>query len=228
MARAKTNHTQKQSEHIMNIRPEITDLSIDITTVTPHPRNIRQGDVGAICQSLESHGQYRPIVVQRSTGHVLAGNHTLAAARSLGWSQIAATYVECDDEHALRILIVDNRANDLATYDDTALSDLLQELAATDLGLDGTLFDGDALDTLIDKIASPLTLDMADAIGNLPTGDRQNATQMTFTLTLDQAEQVKDALAKSKKRHHFEDTDNLNSNGNGLWAICDEWQRQIT
>ena len=46
--------------------------------------------------------------------------------------------------------------------------------------------------------------------------------------TLVKAEQVKEALAKSKKRHHFEDTDNLNSNGNGLWAICDEWQRQIT
>ena len=136
----------------MNIRPEISDLSIEITAVTPHPRNIRQGDVGAICQSLAAHGQYRPIVVQRSTGHVLAGNHTLAAARSLGWSQIAATYVECDDEQALRILLVDNRANDLATYDDTALSDLLQELAATDLGLDGTLFDGDALDALISDI----------------------------------------------------------------------------
>jgi hypothetical protein len=133
----------------MNIRPEISDLSIEITAVTTHPRNIRQGDVGAICQSLAAHGQYRPIVVQRSTGHVLAGNHTLAAARSLGWSHIAATYVECDDEQALRILLVDNRANDLATYDDTALSDLLQELAATDLGLDGTLFDGDALDELI-------------------------------------------------------------------------------
>lgn len=136
----------------MNIRPEISDLSIEITAVTQHPRNIRQGDVGAICQSLAAHGQYRPIVVQRSTGHVLAGNHTLAAARSLGWSQIAATYVECDDEQALRILLVDNRANDLATYDDTALSDLLQELAATDLGLDGTLFDGDALDALISDI----------------------------------------------------------------------------
>jgi DNA modification methylase len=140
----------------MNIRPEISDLSIDITAVTPHPRNIRQGDVGAICQSLAAHGQYRPIVVQRSTGHVLAGNHTLAAARSLGWSQVAATYVECDDEQALRILLVDNRANDLATYDQSALSDLLQELAATDLGLDGTLFDGDALDDLIKDIGEPV------------------------------------------------------------------------
>jgi len=146
---AKTKPTKATT---MNIRPEISDLSTPIETLTTHPRNIRQGDIGAICQSLAAHGQYRPIVVQRSTGHILAGNHTYQAARSLGWSHIAATYVECDDEQALRILLVDNRANDLATYDDTALSELLQELAATDLGLDGTLFDGDALDTLISDI----------------------------------------------------------------------------
>lgn len=136
----------------MNIRPEISDLAVPLTELRTHPKNIRQGDIGAICQSLEAHGQYRPIVVQRSTGHILAGNHTYQAARSLGWSHVAATYVECDDEQALRILLVDNRANDLATYDDSALSELLKELAATDIGLTGTLYDGDALDTLINDI----------------------------------------------------------------------------
>ena len=67
----------------------------------------------------------------------------------MGWTEIAATFHDCDDDQALRILLVDNRANDLATYDDTALADLLQQIAATDLGLDGTLYDGDALDQLI-------------------------------------------------------------------------------
>jgi 1-aminocyclopropane-1-carboxylate deaminase/D-cysteine desulfhydrase-like pyridoxal-dependent ACC family enzyme len=136
----------------MNIRPEISDLSVPLDQLRTHPKNIRQGDIGAICTSLEAHGQYRPIVVQRSTGHILAGNHTYQAARSLGWSHVAATYVECDDEQALRILLVDNRANDLATYDDSALSELLRELAQTDIGLTGTLYDGDALDELITNI----------------------------------------------------------------------------
>jgi len=136
----------------MNIRPEISHLAVSIGDLSTHPRNIRHGDIGAICTSLASHGQYRPIVVQRSTGYILAGNHTYQAARSLGWSDIAVTHVECDDDQALRILLVDNRANDLATYDDSALSDLLKELAATDLGLDGTLYDGDALDDLIRDI----------------------------------------------------------------------------
>ena len=67
------------------IRDELTQLTIPINSIENHPRNIRQGDVGAISQSLKENGQYRPIVVQKSTGYVLAGNHTLKAAKALGW-----------------------------------------------------------------------------------------------------------------------------------------------
>ena len=98
----------------MNIREEIAPLAQPIDDFKTHPRNVRQGDVGAISESLKAHGQYRPIVVQRSTGYVLAGNHTFMAAKSLGWDKIAVTYVDCDEEQATRILLVDNRANDLA------------------------------------------------------------------------------------------------------------------
>jgi hypothetical protein len=34
---------------------EIETQTIDIDTVHPHPRNERQGDVGAISQSLQAH-----------------------------------------------------------------------------------------------------------------------------------------------------------------------------
>lgn len=131
------------------IREEIQHLAIGIDEVHPHPRNVRQGDVGAICESLKAHGQYRSIIYQKSTGRILAGNHTWKAAKSLGWPQIAATPVVCDDDQALRILLADNRANDLAAYDDNELIDLLKELAVTEQQLEGTLFDGDALDELI-------------------------------------------------------------------------------
>lgn len=133
----------------MNIRPEIQHLATPIDEITTHPKNVRQGDVGAISHSLVSHGQYRPIVVQKSTGNILAGNHTYLAAKALGWSSIAATFVDCDDEQALRILLVDNRTTDLATYDNGALIDLLKDLNSTAIGLDGTAFDGNDLDQLI-------------------------------------------------------------------------------
>lgn len=130
----------------------LAHLAISIDSIQPHPRNVRQGDVGAISESLKHHGQYRPIVVQKSTGHILAGNHTYKAARALKWKQIAATYVDVDDDQALRILLVDNRANDLAAYDDPALADILKQLMDTEERLEGTGFDPDDLEQLLRDI----------------------------------------------------------------------------
>ena len=122
---------------------------LKISALELHPQNARQGDVGAICQSLEAHGQYKPIVVQRSTMRVCAGNHTTQAAQALGWTEIDAVVLDVDDDQALRILLVDNRANDLATYDNSVLTDLLEHLVRSDYGLEGTGYDGDDLDEMI-------------------------------------------------------------------------------
>jgi hypothetical protein len=131
-----------------NIRHEILKLAQPIDSISTHARNVRQGDVGAIVQSLEAHGQYRPIVVHQETNQILAGNHTYLAARSLGWDKIAVTYVDCDDDTALRILLADNRANDLATYDDSSLAALLVDLSNYS-NLNGTLYEPSDLDDLL-------------------------------------------------------------------------------
>lgn len=136
--------------------------SIDYATVkiddlNPHPKNARQGDVGAISESLRENGQYRPLVVQKGTNVILAGNHTFKAAKLLGWSTIEVGFIDCDDDRALRILLADNRANDLATYDSNVLKEILEELAASPLELTGTLFDGDVLDEIISDIDADIT-----------------------------------------------------------------------
>ena len=129
---------------------KIDFATVDVNSIEPHPKNVRQGDIGAISESLKAHGQYRPIVVDRRTNQILAGNHTWRAAKSLGWSQIAVGFIETkDDDDATRILLADNRTTDLASYDDAGLADLLKELIASDEGLEGTLFDGDDLDALL-------------------------------------------------------------------------------
>ena len=126
-----------------------TRQSVPIDEIQPHPRNVREGDVGAIAQSLEQHGQYLPVTVQESTGNILRGNHTWRAMKSLGWTSCAAQYIDVDDDTALRIMLVDNRTNDLATYNDPALAELLIELAGSELELLGTGFDRDDLDVLL-------------------------------------------------------------------------------
>jgi hypothetical protein len=93
-----------------------------------YPGNARRGNVTVLMESLKVNGQYRPIVVQKSTNYVLAGNHLLRAAKSLGWEEIDAVVVDVDDEQALKIVLVDNRSNDLGEYNDDLLRSLLKEV----------------------------------------------------------------------------------------------------
>lgn len=103
---------------------------VPVGSLKPYDKNPRRGNVRAIAESLATNKQYRPIVVQQSTKKILAGNHTWQAAKTLGWAKIAVVFVDVDDEQAKRIVLADNRTNDLAEYDDRILADLLK-------GLDG-------------------------------------------------------------------------------------------
>jgi len=94
---------------------------VPISQLREFPNNPRRGDVELLMESLGYHGQYRPIVANRRTSEVLAGWHTLKAARKLGWDMIAVTWVDVDPITAKRIVLADNRLSDLANYDDTAL-----------------------------------------------------------------------------------------------------------
>jgi hypothetical protein len=146
---------------------------VPIDSVIPHPANPNRGDVAAIAQSLTVNTQYRPIVVQDSTGHIIAGNHTWLAAQSLGWPDIAAIRVDVDDDTAARILAVDNRAAQLAHYDDAALLELLRQIAATEAGLDGSGWANEDLNALLDLNSPPLT---AEELAGKHTGDPDDPT----------------------------------------------------
>jgi site-specific DNA-methyltransferase (adenine-specific) len=127
---------------------ELTELLVPIAGLRAYARNPRRGDVEAIKDSLRRNGQYRPIVVNRRTMEVLAGNHVLHAARELGWREMAVTYVDADEQLAKRIVLVDNRASDLAGYDEAALAELLSELPV----LEGSGYDESALSRLLDEV----------------------------------------------------------------------------
>jgi ParB-like chromosome segregation protein Spo0J len=93
-----------------------------IDLLKPYPGNPRHGDLGRLMNSLQTHGQFRPIVANRRTMHILAGNNLTKAAAALGWTDIAVAWVDVDAEAERRIVIVDNRASDLAEYDPQALA----------------------------------------------------------------------------------------------------------
>jgi ParB-like chromosome segregation protein Spo0J len=134
-----------------NIR--VNTETVSIGDLKPYPKNPRRGDVDEIARSLETNGQYKPIVANRRDNAILAGNHTWRAARSLGWSTIAVSWVDVDEQEAARIVLADNRTSDMSIYDDSKLLELLQSLpdlkgtGFTDTDIDqlNSLFDGGGL-----------------------------------------------------------------------------------
>lgn len=145
----------------MNIESLLEELErVPLDSIEPYPDNPRRGNVGAIVASLKKNLQYRPIVVQRSTRYILAGNHTYLAAVEWGWTHIDAVFIDVDDEHAKRIVLVDNRTADLGDYDDLLLAAILGEIREEDeMLLEGTGYDTDEVDNLI---ADALTYEMPD------------------------------------------------------------------
>lgn len=123
--------------------------------VQVHPQNPRRGDVMAIADSIKANGFYGAIVVQRSTGYAIAGNHRLLAARRLSMQQVPVVVVDVDDDTALRIMLRDNRISDQATYNDHALLELLTELDATEAKLAGTGWADGELDALLNPPPPP-------------------------------------------------------------------------
>lgn len=124
----------------------LATLDLPAGKLRVYPGNARRADMEGIQRSLRRNGQYRSIVVRADStedpaagGVILAGNHTfMAATEHEGWQTVRCELIECTDEEARRIVLVDNKLNDKAKYDDDALAELLTE-AAVD-GLDGTGF----------------------------------------------------------------------------------------
>lgn len=142
----------------------LSELLEPVDDLVLYEANPRRGQIDVIAESLEVNGQYRPVVVNRRDRQVLAGNHTVQAARKLGWSHVAVTWVDVDEEQAARIVLIDNRSNDLAGYDDAALAALLDSLP----DLDGTGFTDRDLAALLDPIEDPIALTDPDAVPEPP------------------------------------------------------------
>jgi len=98
------------------------------------PGNARRGNVDKLVESIRVNGFYAPLVVQKSTGYIVCGNHRFKAAQQAGMTSFPVVYLELSDAEALKINVADNKLSDDATYD---VDDLIDQLQTVD-DLDGT------------------------------------------------------------------------------------------
>ena len=131
--------------------PVLIDQTYEMAPVgslTTHPENPRLGNIAAIRESIHANGFYGVCVVQRSSGHILVGNHRYIAAVEEGLGEVPVMWLDVDDEEARRLLIADNRTSDLGAYNDALLISLLTEQSDQG-GLDGTAWKPGDVDKLL-------------------------------------------------------------------------------
>ena len=109
--------------------------TVPVGSLEFYPGNPRVGDVPLIAESLKTNDQYAPLVVQRSTRYVLAGNHTLEAAVGLGWPDIDVVFVDVDADRARKILLSANGTADRGGYNHENLMTIIAELDGDYVGI---------------------------------------------------------------------------------------------
>lgn len=110
----------------------IDDLDLDSRNARKHDgKNLK-----AIADSLEQFGQRKPIVVWGRI--VVAGNGTLVAARSLGWTEIQIARVpdEWSADQVKAYALADNRSAELAEWDEQVLASQLLELQQAEFDIE--------------------------------------------------------------------------------------------
>ena len=125
-------------------------VKIKLNELIEFPNNVRihtKRNLEAIKNSLKQFGQVKPILVQKSTNYIIAGNGTYQAAKALGWDEMDCNVLDLDDEKARALSIVDNRSGDLSQMDEKNLLDCLKDFDENLLSLTG--YDDKQLDKML-------------------------------------------------------------------------------
>jgi hypothetical protein len=189
---------------------------IAIGKLQADPNNARKHDntnLEAIAGSLTQFGQRKPIVITKDNT-VVAGNGTLTAAKTLGWTEIDVVRVpeDWDQDRIKAFALADNRTAELAEWDGAIMAQQLIELdqAGVDVSVFGFIqpesFDADMGNVF-------------DVLGR----EKGEIEQITFTLHEDQARTIREGLDLAKSMGDFGDTGNKNSNGNAITRIVELW-----
>lgn len=111
-------------------RVPAASLVLDEQNVRTHGKR----NLEAIRGSLKRFGQVEPLVVQKGTRRVLAGNGRLLALRELGVTEVDIVEVDVQAGDAAALAVALNRTAELAGWDMAKLKTLIDETAEIDWG----------------------------------------------------------------------------------------------
>ena len=183
-----------------NLRIETVAVSL----LKPDPDNARahnEANLSAIAGSLEKFGQRKPIVIA-GDNIVVAGNGTLEAAKTLGWTEIEVARVpnEWSWEQVRAYALADNRTAEMAEWNPQILAAQLLELDA--VGWDVSEFGFESLEPPTDEPTGEGGLGNPIVSFNIVfDNEDQQSRFYQFTKYLKQAHGNKDTLAGRLDEH---------------------------
>ena len=147
-----------------NVIPQTYQL-VPTDSIFEHPDNPNRGDEDLMDESLEANDFFGACLVQASSRLILAGNHRHRRAVVKGMEFVPVIFADVDDDHARRIMLVDNESTRRGKNNERALLAVLDSLArgAADVGdaLRGTGYDAAQYMELIERLnAGPLVPDV--------------------------------------------------------------------
>jgi hypothetical protein len=219
------------SEPTISLLPQEYEV-VPIEELREHPRNPRKGRTDVIKASMEKHGAYGVVLVQKSTGFILAGKHRIETARQGGLTKYPVVKIDVDDREALRILLDDNHASDVASYYEEIRLDVLDSILEEEGGLDGTTYTVDEYEQIaqgegrfVDDATGFLGDDLDDdGDDGIEEGDADAPGYFTVSFTVDPEQRriIREALAAKKGGSSAGMT-----SPEAMVEICNDWTREF-
>ena len=123
----------------------------DINLLKPWKKNPRFNDhaVQQVMVSIKKFQFRNPIIVQKDTNKIIAGHTRYKAAQLLKLPFVPVIYADMNDDEAAAYAIADNKLGELATWDDSLLKDILEDLQLKDFNLEDIGFNKFEIDNLL-------------------------------------------------------------------------------
>lgn len=106
-------------------------VTLNVSEIKEWENNARihtRRNLEALKKSLAAFGQTKPILVQKSSMSIIAGNGTYQAICALGWETIDCRILDISDEQAEALAIADNRTGLLSEWDERMLAESLKKI----------------------------------------------------------------------------------------------------
>ena len=136
----------------------------DIGSLTPWDKNPRHNAaaIEQVRKSIERFGFSSPIIARQQDRVIIAGHTRHQAALKMGLDKVPVRFLDLDPAQARALALADNRLGEVAEWNDEMLSEVLAELEAESIDLDGLGWSDEELDEFL-NITAPTKADPDEA-----------------------------------------------------------------